>query len=107
MPSVLLRYFVGMARVVRNLRIHMRADSPLWFVLGDSRTTVGGRRWTIPTIDEVEAIAKMAGYEPIERVEITVTREDIIHARHAITDNVILHLSSGSATTADAAHAQP
>lgn len=99
MPAVLLRYFVGMSRVLRNLRLHMRAEAPVWFVLGDSRTTVGGRTWTIPTIDEVEAIAKMAGFEPIERVEITVTREDVVHARNAITDNVILHLSSGDTRT--------
>jgi len=92
MPAVLHRYFAGMARVLHNVRDQMMAGASIWLVVGDSRTTIGGHTRTIPTIDEVEAIAKMAGFEPIERISITVTREDVVHSRNAITDNVILHL---------------
>jgi len=81
-----------MSRVMHNTHRHMLPGAHLWFVLGDSRTTVGGHRWTIPTIDEVLAIGKLVGLVPVERIPITVTREDVVHARHTITNNDILHM---------------
>jgi DNA modification methylase len=91
LPTVLARYFLGIAGVMQQLGPRMAVGAHLWFVLGDSRTEIGGRKWVIPTVDEVEAIAKHVGMELIETIPITVTREDVIHARHAITENAILH----------------
>jgi len=92
LPTVLAKYFVGVAAVLSELRTRLLPGSHLWFVLGDSRTQVGGRRWIIPTVDEFASIAKHAGYDYVERVPITVTREDVVHAKHAITENAIVHL---------------
>ena len=93
-PAVLLRYFAAMSCVLRNLKAHLQPASPCWFVLGDSRSTIGGKQWVIPTVDEVAAIASFVGFHIVERIPITVTRENVVHSRHAITQNVILRLSA-------------
>ena len=95
-PAVLLRYFVAMASVLANLAAHASKGAPCWLVLGDSRSTVGGKTWTIPTVDEVAAIAERAGFQLRERLPISVTREDLLNARHAITRNEILRLEFGA-----------
>lgn len=93
-PAVLTRYFLSMSRVLKLSSERLRPGGQAWFVLGDSSTTVSGRRWTIPTTTEIEAIAKHHGLESVERIPITVTRENMKHAKHAITDNTLLHFRS-------------
>lgn len=89
-PAVLLRYFLMMGRVLGNLRSHVERGTPCWLVLGDSQSTVGGKKWVIPTVDEVASIAQLHNFALLERIPITVTREDVIHSRNTITRNEIL-----------------
>jgi DNA modification methylase len=91
-PAVLFRYFVSIGSVLGNLAANAQRGAPCWLVLGNSRSTIGGETWVIPTIDEVAAIAERAGFVLRDRLPITVTREDLLNARHAITRNEILHL---------------
>lgn len=91
LPSVLARYFLGVAEVLANVRAVLEQGAHLWFVLGDSRSQIGGKQWVIPTVEEFRSIAKHSGLELVESVPITVTREDVVHARHSITDNAVLH----------------
>jgi DNA modification methylase len=93
-PAVLTRYFQGMGLVLKNLQRVLAPRSDLWLVLGDSRSVVSGHTWRIPTVDEVHAIAKGRGYEVAETIPITVTREDVVHARNAIVENRIVRLLS-------------
>lgn len=93
-PAVLLRYFQSMSAVLANLKPRMAAGGPCWLVLGDSRSTVGGRLWQIPTIDHVAEIGLHHGFRVMERIPITVTREDVLHARNSITRNEILQLQA-------------
>ena len=92
LPTVLSRYFLGIAHVMDQMKPRIREGAHLWFVLGNSRTNVGGRQWIIPTTDEVAAIARSAGFESVEEIPITVTREDVAHSKHSITENTIVHL---------------
>ena len=92
LPTLLLRYFSGVARVMHQIQARCRPGSHLWFVLGNSRTSVGGRQWTVPTVDEFTAIAEASGLEVVEHIPITVTREDVAHSKHSITKNTIVHL---------------
>lgn len=93
-PAVLLRYFQSMGAVLGNLKPRMATGGPCWLVLGDSRSTVGGQLWKIPTIDHVAEIGLHLGFRVIERIPITVTRENVLHARNAITRNEILQLQA-------------
>lgn len=90
-PAVLTRYFAAMSEVLALASKHLRSEGEAWFVVGDSRTTVGGHRWTIPTTSEVRAIAKHHGLDFVEEIPITVTRDNMRHSRHAITENSLLH----------------
>lgn len=93
-PAVLLRYFLAMSAVLKNLATRMGPGAPCWLVLGDSQSTIGGVRWTIPTVDEVACIAQHHGLRLRDRLPITVTREDVLHSRHTITRNEVLHLEA-------------
>jgi DNA modification methylase len=93
-PAVLLRYFLAMSDVLTNIAERLNPGANCWFVLGDSRSTIGGQRWTIPTVDEVANIAQHRGLHLRDRLPITVTREDVLHSRHAITRNEILQLQA-------------
>jgi len=93
-PAVLLRYFLAMSNVLHNVAERLAPGTDCWLVLGDSQSTIGGQRWTIPTVDEVASIAEHRGLELRDRVPITVTREDVLHSRHAITRNEILRLQA-------------
>ena len=91
-PTVLTRYFVSMSRVFDQLARRLLPRTELAIVLGDSFTTVSGSRIVIPTIDETVAIAKHYGLALVERIPITVTRENLLNSRHAIKHNDILRL---------------
>ncbi len=93
-PAVLLRYFCSMSEMFGALHPHMSSGASCWMVLGDSCSTVRGRRWKVPTVDEVTAIAQLRGFRLVERIPITVTREDRLHARNAITRNEIVRLQA-------------
>lgn len=93
-PAVLLRYFLAMHDVLTNVAAHLARGANCWLVLGDSRSTIGGQSWTIPTVDEVASIAQRCGLHLRDRLPITVTREDVLHSRHAITRNEILQLQA-------------
>lgn len=94
LPTALCKYFVGITHVMAQLGQRMRQGGHLWLVLGDSSTTLGGRKRPIPTVDEVAAISVLAGFDEVERILISVTREDVAHAKHSITENAIVHLRS-------------
>lgn len=89
-PPVLTRYFVSMSQVFKQLTQCLVSGAEMVIVLGDSVTTVAGSRVLIPTVDEICAIAKHRGLALIERVPITVTRENLLNSRHAIRHNDIL-----------------
>lgn len=93
-PAVLLRYFTSMAEVVRQVVQRMSPGSQMALVLGDSRTTVSGIQWTIPTVDEVLSIAKHEGLDLAADIPITVTREALKNSGNAITDNRIIILQT-------------
>ena len=90
-PAVLARYFVSMRRVLANVASCLAPGGDIWMVLGDSQSNICGRKWTIPTVDEVAAIGKLVGIDLNEKIPITVTREDVLHSRNTITRNKILH----------------
>jgi DNA modification methylase len=92
-PAVLTRYFMDMSSVLTNAYSHLRENADVWLVLGDSRSTIAGKRWVIPTVAEVRSIAEHCGYRFQESLPITVTREDRLHSRNAIVENSILHFT--------------
>ena len=93
LPAVLLRYFSAMSRVLSHIGERLAPGADVTLVLGDSATTIDGVRWTIPTVDEVLAIAKERGLALVDCIPITVTREALRNSRHSITENRIIRLA--------------
>lgn len=92
-PAVLTRYFCGMSDVLGIVSDRLAADGHAWLAMGDSRITISGVERRIPTTDEVAAIAIHRGLRLRESIAITVTRENMLHAKNAITANTLLHLT--------------
>lgn len=92
MPALLYRFFGDMQLVFAQLHRLCRVGAEVMVVIGDSRMTVDEKEIRIPTTDLVEDIAVVCGFSPVERIDISVTTEKLIHIKNAITENVVLRL---------------
>lgn len=94
MSALLLRYYRGMTETLRQLRRVVKPRGSLFFVLGNSRTIAGGKETVIDTTRAIREISEHLGFGVHEEREITVTRENLLHAKNAITRNTILWLEN-------------
>ena len=94
MPALLLRFFEDVNRVMRNCHTVLRTGGEAMIVIGDNRMRVNSEYERIPTTDFVEAIAIDNGFQLIERIDISVTTENLVHINNAITKNVVLRLAA-------------
>jgi len=94
MPALLQRFFQDMASVLRNCHEVLRPGGQAMIVIGDNRMRVDGDYERIATTDFVQEIAANCGMDLIERIDISVTTENLVHIKHAITKNVVLRLRS-------------
>ena len=94
MPALLLRFFEDMSRVLGNCHTVLQTGGEAMIVIGDNRMRVNGAYERIPTTDFVEAIALDNGFRLLERIDISVTKENLVHIRNAITKNVVLRLAA-------------
>lgn len=96
-PALLYQYFRDMREAMRRVAEVCRAGAPVFLVLGDSKTTLGtGEVFPIRTCDHVAAVCEQVGLVQDARIPITVTTEDLAHAKNAITENQILVLRRAS-----------
>ncbi len=93
MPALLYRFFEDMSRVLANCHAVLRTGGEAMVVIGDNRIRVDNDNERIPTTDLVEAIAIDKGFQLRERIDVSVTTENLVHIRNAITKNVVLRLA--------------
>lgn len=92
-PALLYQYFRDMRAGMKRVAEICEPGASVFLVLGDSKTTLGnGEVFSIRTCDHVAAVCGQIGLALEERVPITVTTEDLMHAKNAITQNQILVL---------------
>lgn len=91
-PALMARYLNDMAATVKQGVHLLRPGGEMMMVIGDNRTTLNGKAMRIPCTDLVEEIALEAGFEAVERINVSVTTENYKHIRNAILDNVVLRL---------------
>jgi len=94
MPSLLKRFFQDMAVVLKNCCKVLRPGGETMIVIGDNRMRVDDDYERISTTDFVEAIAVSCGLRLLERIDISVTTENLVHMKNAITENVVLRLAA-------------
>jgi hypothetical protein len=92
MPALLQRFFQDMKSVLGNCTNVLRPGGEAMIVIGDNRMRVDKDYERIPTTDYVQDIAVACGMEMVERIDISVTTENFVHIKNAITENVVLRL---------------
>jgi DNA modification methylase len=100
MPSLLLRFLLDMDLILENCRRVLKPSGDAMVVIGDNRTRVNTDYERIPTTDFLELIAVHRGFNVSERIDISVTTENLVHMKNAITENVVLHLKKPAQPTA-------
>ena len=94
MPSLLLRFFCDMGTILENCGRVLRTGGEAMIVIGDNRMRVDGDYERIATTDFLQDIALARGFKLIERIDISVTTENLVHIKNAITKNVVLRFMS-------------
>jgi DNA modification methylase len=92
MPALLLRFLHDMKEIIQNCYKVMQPHSEAMIVIGDNRMRVKGDYERIPTTDFIQEIALQCGFDLLDRIDISVTTENLIHIKNAITENVVLRL---------------
>ena len=92
MPSLLLRFFRDMRAILENCGPVLRPGGEAMIVIGDNRMRVDEDYERIATTDFLQDIALAEGFKLIERIDISVTTENLVHIKNAITENVVLRL---------------
>jgi methylase of polypeptide subunit release factors len=92
MPALLTRFFTDMKRILQNCHEALKKNGQAMIVIGDNRTSVGNTEIRIPTTDWLQELAATIGLRLVERIDISVTTENLVHIRNAITKNVVLWL---------------
>ena len=92
MPALLTRYLIDMQQATKTMLLACKPGGDVMIVIGDNKTEVGGKTLRIPATDLLEEIACSVGFEMIERIDISVTTENYLHQKNAITENVVLRM---------------
>jgi len=98
MPALLQRFFQDMQSVLSNCTRILKSGSEAMIVIGDNRMRVDQDYERIPTTDFVQDIAVACGMEMVERIDISVTTENLVHIKNAITENVVLRMRKPTQT---------
>lgn len=92
MPALVHRFLKDMDEVFVRLHSLCRGGADAFVVIGDSKMSVDGQDIRIPSTDFLEQVAAGRGFAPVERIDISVTTENLVHIKNAITENVVLRL---------------
>ena len=90
MSSILMRYFMNMEKVMKNLDKIIKINGKLIFVIGDNFTTAGNEKIKIQNSKILEEIGQSLNWKLIEKIPITVTKENTINIKNSISNNDIL-----------------
>jgi len=90
MAALLFRYYDDMHQVFLNLARVIVPGGRLFFVIGDNKTTAGGNLVEIESGKVLAEIGKSVGWQLMETIPITVTKESLMHAHNSITENSVL-----------------
>ena len=94
MSALLVRYFSDMHKTLVNLAGVMNPKGHLFFVIGDNRTEAGDKTVVISSGTALSEMGRRLGWRLCDSIPISVTREAPLHARHAITENLVLHFET-------------
>lgn len=88
--SLLYMYFRDMSAVFQNIDWMLRKEGQAFFVIGDNKTTAGGKEVHIESGRALQEIGLSLGWKLVDSIPITVTTENRLHVKNSITENSIL-----------------
>lgn len=91
MAALLYRYFTDMSLVLANLNPLLAPGAPAFFVIGNTRTEAGGKIVGIESSLALQELGVAVGWDLLDVIPITVTTEDRLHNKNAITENDIIY----------------
>ena len=92
MPALIHRFLLDMQSVFTQLYRVCKNGAEVMVVIGDSKMTVNDQIIRIPSTNLVESVAHKCGFTSLERIDISVTTENLKHIKNAITENIVLRL---------------
>jgi tRNA G10 N-methylase Trm11 len=90
MAALLYAYFKDMGLVLNNLNFILRPGSSAFFVIGNTKTTAGGKVIHIDSAQVLREIGRSVGWKVADSIPITVTTENRRHSKNSITENEII-----------------
>lgn len=90
LPALLTRFLYDMDKIIINCIEVLKYQGCMMMVIGDNRTSINGKDSIIPTTKWIKSIALHRGFKSVEDIDITVTKESLIHMKNAITRNTVL-----------------
>lgn len=89
-PAVVYRYFAGMTRAMGAAKQSLKRGGSLVFIIGPSRTRLGGAEYLIDTPTLLAATGRHLGLEPVEMHELDAYSRYDVHSRNSIREEQLL-----------------
>ena len=93
-PTLLYRYFSGMAQSFQSVRKVMRAGGMYGLVVGGNHTVLGGERFDIATPDHLASLAMQAGWKHCESIPLQTYQRFGLHSTNATTTETLVILQA-------------
>ena len=90
MAALIYMYFQDMSLVMETLNQVVKPDGPICIVIGDTKTTTGEEKIIIRTTQMLRETGTAMGWQLIDDIPISVTKEKYLHMYNSITENNIL-----------------
>jgi DNA modification methylase len=88
--ALLYKYFEDMTGVLQTVDQLLKPSGQAFFVLGNNMTQINGNQVEISSTSALKDIASQQGWQFVDEIFISVTRENYAHAKNSITENSIL-----------------
>jgi hypothetical protein len=93
-PTLLYRYFSGMACSFRGVRSTMKKKAPYALVVGSNHTVLGGQRFDIDTPRHLASIAEMNGWRVREIIPLQTYQRYGYHMNNAVANESMVILEA-------------
>jgi len=91
-PSLLYRYFSGMAESFSSVRKLVKPNSPFGLIVGGNHTVLGGTRFDIDTPAHLASLATSQGWQHVETVPLQTYKRYGLHANNATSSEALVIL---------------
>jgi len=91
-PSLLYRYFVGMADAFKAVRHLAKPNAPFGLIVGGNHTVLSGTRFDINTPEHLASIAVSNGWEHVETVPLQTYRRYGLNVNNATNTEALVIL---------------